>query len=934
MLSAVPRSLVTNGARILRTTVAATTVLATAAVLPPTVVDPGICNTVTLAAGGGSLNPFSLAISQSDGSVWAWGTNDHGQLGNNSTANSSTPVQVKLTPNQPLTGIISVSGGAQFALALDSNGSVFAWGDNSTGQLGVPNVTESHVATEPLAGSQGPFVAISAGSAHALALDRNGSVWVWGSNLEGQLGIGTTGGSFSAPRKLQSPSGIVAISAGDVYSLALDNTGHVWAWGFNGTGELGDGTQTSHPTPTPASILGATAISAGSLFAMARKADGSLWAWGDDQFGELGNGVFAAPFASQYFTPAAVQFNFGAPVAMDSAGSGYALAVTGTPGATTLWAWGANTDGFLGTGDTTNLATPTPLSGMSDVTAVSAGGHSLALHANGTASKWGAGILTPQPVTGLPTVLQPVPPCGPSGTGGGPIGTSAPELSLTVVAPSALTWIDSSNYGQPGNYSPNPVPVTATIQNVGNAPAESVKLTISLEAGLSLVSGEGPLFSWDSLAPGASQTVEWHLQVPFFPPDRTYIYTVTASATNALSVVKSGTIVVPKVPRRIVFVHGLGSSFAQLARSGCDPATPFLNTLRDQYGDGKVVVFRYYQDAGYQTLPPVTTSMASCVPQSVTKCQSFPGPDQTVGHLFSTQSRATNICDSGSDLAYNAAMLDDLLATYPGPQTIIGYSEGGAITRGWLVLDLIDRPNSLARKTVDSVIFIQAPQGGSWLARDFPRLVAETAGLIPAGMTIEDLARQYFGITSLTRPGVVDVIPESDWYRSVNFYGDILPGIHYYNFYTDIKLTITGQWFFDVFKPYPQDIGDGVVQPYDLKTATGAAAGDLPFLFMTDDIGNSRFLPGFAVSRGQFQFSHYESMTFNLTNPTFSFNTVLNMILADPYSHAGFLPNYTTDVDHGLPGAFVQSCIRGQGPVLLIVKIEQIINDPANACNP
>ncbi len=945
MLSAVIRSLGAKGAGVVGTTLAAASILATAPV-PQTAADPGICNTTVISAGGG-IDGFSLAIARSDGSIWAWGSNAHGQLGDNSTASSSTPVQVKLTPNQALTGAISVSAGSQFALALDSNGSVFAWGDNSEGQLGVPNVTQSLTVTEPLAGSQGPFVAISAGGSHSLALDQNGNVWVWGNNLEGQLGLGPGGpSSIATPTKLPWPTGVIAISAGDTDSFALDQTGQVWAWGFNGTGELGDGTQTSHPTPTPASITGVNAIFGGTQFAMARKVDGSLWAWGDDQFGELGNSVFAAPFASKYFTPAPVPFSVnGAPVTVAvtvaSAGDGYALAVTSDAGGKTMWGWGNNVAGQLGTGDTNNQATPTALTGMGDVTQVSAGfQHALALHADDSVSMWGGGILRPQPVLGLPAILQPVPPCGPSGTGGGPIGTSAPKLSLSIDAPASLTWMDSSNYGEPGTYSPNPVPVNTRVQNVGNAPAQGVKLTISLETGLTLASGEGLVNQVDSLAPGASYTVQWHVQVPLFPPDHTYLYTVRASAANAFSVIKSGSITVPKVPRRIVFVHGIGTSFAELApNTSCDSAQgAFMDRLRHDYKDkSPVVVFRYYQDAGYQTVPPTCQPPQ---PQDVTNCQSYPLPDTNVGHLYvqpaPTGPQPARICDSGSDLAYNAAMLDDLLATYPGPQTIIGYSEGGAITRGWLSLDRIDRPNSIARKTVDTVIFIQVPQGGSWLALKAPTLAAEYPELIKVGQTFADLSQKYFGVRSLDRPAVRDVLPGSLWYASVNLpqLSGILPGIHYYNFYTDIKMNGNVQVFGATLGVILQDVGDGVIRPIDDRDVNGNVAGDNPGLVLTVpaggiyNVGNSRFLPGFTVSQGQFQFSHYGSHSFLLTDPTAGANSIFATILNDPYSHASFLPHYDSD------SVLVQSCIRGQGPVHLITKIEQIINSPANACNP
>jgi len=183
-------------------------------------------------------------------------------LGNGTTNNSSTPLQV---PN--LSQVVALAAGYGHSLALRSDGTVWAWGDNSYGQLGNGTTTNSSTPVQ-VSGLSG-IVAISAGGYHSLALRSDGTVWAWGENSFGQLGNGTATDSYT-PVHVSSSSGIVAISAGGSHSLAVRSDGTVWAWGNNFAGELGNGTFTDSSTPVQVSGLsGVTAIAGGGYHSLA-----------------------------------------------------------------------------------------------------------------------------------------------------------------------------------------------------------------------------------------------------------------------------------------------------------------------------------------------------------------------------------------------------------------------------------------------------------------------------------------------------------------------------------------------------------------------------------------------------------------------------------------------------------------------------------------
>ncbi len=246
------------------------------------IMNGGPLNNVVYIAGGGAS---SYAV-KSDGTVWAWGYNQYGQLGSGYSGGYRPPPQA--VPG--LSGVKIVAGGTYHVLALTSNGNVYAWGNNSNGQLG--NGTTTQANSPVLIANLSNIVAISAGNNTSYALDNSGIVWAWGANAAGQLGLGTTT-DVSTPTALTSLSGvdIMGIFAGSNFGQALASNGTLWAWGNNAQGQLGDGTTTARYTPVSVSFPdGSTSlgISGGVDDTLSIQADGTLRSWGLNFYGELG----------------------------------------------------------------------------------------------------------------------------------------------------------------------------------------------------------------------------------------------------------------------------------------------------------------------------------------------------------------------------------------------------------------------------------------------------------------------------------------------------------------------------------------------------------------------------------------------------------------------------------------------------------------------
>ncbi|MDQ1074609.1 MULTISPECIES: hypothetical protein [Microbacterium] len=283
-----------------------------------------------------------------------------------------------------------VSAGGSHSLAVDSAGSVWAWGSGADGRLGNGG-SDSSLVPVPVSVRWPAGVTItqvSAGEWHSLAVDSAGSVWAWGSGADGRLGNGGSDSSLvPVPVSVRWPAGvtITQVSAGSDYSLALDSQGKVWAWGTGGNGRLGNGGAEDAFVPVPvklASGITITQVSAGAAHSLAVDSSGQAWAWGSGGLGRLGNGG-----ADDALVPVRVALGAGVTITQVSAGAAHSLAVDSSG---RVWAWG---DGIFGQLVTNTKRSNVPVSvplGANTVTQVSAGyKHSLALDSSGKVWVWG-----------------------------------------------------------------------------------------------------------------------------------------------------------------------------------------------------------------------------------------------------------------------------------------------------------------------------------------------------------------------------------------------------------------------------------------------------------------------------------------------------------------------------------------------------------------
>lgn len=232
--------------------------------------DPIIISGNNMSAGFGYHN---LVIQ--NGSLWAWGRNADGRLGVGDEESRLAPTQVDLT------GVRAVASGDSRSLAVTTDGAVWGWGFDGWGYIewggNSPKKIHSDILTN--------IAAVEIGSNLFLALSADGKVYAWGANNWGEVGDGTetqrntpvliSQSSFNNKR-------VVAISAGYQHSMALTEDGKVWAWGVNGVGQLGDGTTEKRMIPTQvAGLANIKAIRGGNSFSLALKSDGTVWAWGD-----------------------------------------------------------------------------------------------------------------------------------------------------------------------------------------------------------------------------------------------------------------------------------------------------------------------------------------------------------------------------------------------------------------------------------------------------------------------------------------------------------------------------------------------------------------------------------------------------------------------------------------------------------------------------
>ena len=324
----------------------------------------------------------SLALG-SDGNTYAWGRSDYGQLGDGTTTERHTPVRINKPEGTPADfTYVQVSAGYFHSLALGSDGNTYAWGWNDYGQLGDGTTTERHtpVRINKPEGTPADFtyVQVSAGYFHSLALGSDGNTYAWGWNDYGQLGDGTTTERHT-PVRINKPEGTpadftyVQVSAGWEHSLALGSDGNAYAWGYNGNGQLGNGTGTQRNTPVRVKTPDRNTypdlptdftylqVSAGCTHSLAVGSDGYAYAWGNNSDGQLGkNTTRNSSLPVRVRDPAnPTDKSKGLKAVQVSAGFHHSLAM-GTDG--NAYAWGANGYGQLGDGSTDSKSAPVPVS--------------------------------------------------------------------------------------------------------------------------------------------------------------------------------------------------------------------------------------------------------------------------------------------------------------------------------------------------------------------------------------------------------------------------------------------------------------------------------------------------------------------------------------------------------------------------------------------
>lgn len=328
----------------------------------------GLSNVVEASAGG----YYSIAL-KSDGTVWTWGYNKYGQLGDGTTTNRSIPVQVI-----GLSNVVAVAAGYSHSIALKSDGTVWTWGYNAYGQLGDGTLISKNTPVQVI-GLSGA-AAVAAGYYHSIALKSDETVCAWGYNKYGQLGNGTTTNS-SLPVQVIGLSNVVAVTAGSYHNISVKSDETVWSWGYNNYGQLGDGTTTNRTTPVQVSGLGSViSATAGQYHSMTLKSDGTVWTWGYNYYGQLGDGTF-----TNKNTP--VQSIVLSDVAAVATGCAHSIAVNNNG---TVWTWGYNSYGQLGDASSINRTIFMQANGLSDIVSVAAcNKHSIALNNDGTVWAWG-----------------------------------------------------------------------------------------------------------------------------------------------------------------------------------------------------------------------------------------------------------------------------------------------------------------------------------------------------------------------------------------------------------------------------------------------------------------------------------------------------------------------------------------------------------------
>lgn len=231
--------------------------------------------------------PTSFGI-KNNGTLWGWGENSNGEMGDGTNIDRPTPFQLGTANNWKSLAI--GSGGLGFALAIKTDGTLWAWGMNLNGQLGIGNNTNTFVPTQ--VGNENNWAQVSASYLFSIGLKTNGTLWGWGNN-DGNLGTGNTT-SVNSPIQIGTDTDWVYVSTmiENRYVIAIKANGTLWAWGNNSNFTYGNGTNISQNVPTLiGSVTNWKSVAISERHVLAIKSDNSLWAWGTNFYGELGDGT-------------------------------------------------------------------------------------------------------------------------------------------------------------------------------------------------------------------------------------------------------------------------------------------------------------------------------------------------------------------------------------------------------------------------------------------------------------------------------------------------------------------------------------------------------------------------------------------------------------------------------------------------------------------
>ena len=314
--------------------------------------------------------------------LWSWGAGAFGTLGNNSTSQFSSPVQVGSS------GLWTQLSCGYFTAGLQAPGTLWTWGYNVYGQLG--NNSTNNLSSPTQVGASSTWTQVACGYGHMLIIQSSGTLWACGYNNNGQLGINTAGPSQSRSSTVQvgALTTWTQIACGYYHNMAIQSSGTLWAWGYNAYGQLGTGDLTNRSSPTQVgSLSNWIQISCGYDHTMAIKNDSTLWACGYNNFGQLGLNTNAVNRASTF-----VQVGAGNSWAQVAAGRTTTAAIQSNG---TLWTWGQNNFGRLGLNtSTTYKLGPTQVGTLSIWSKISnqAVAYQMAgIQTNGTLWMWGNG---------------------------------------------------------------------------------------------------------------------------------------------------------------------------------------------------------------------------------------------------------------------------------------------------------------------------------------------------------------------------------------------------------------------------------------------------------------------------------------------------------------------------------------------------------------